>query len=390
MAQEPDAADDLAAAEPGEPIELIAEIAALLGSLRDTLVGLIVDNAPTNWLIAVVAIAASFAVLLLLRWGLRRAFENPKRLWGRQVTLGRLARQTHTWVLAVFAIYIGLTYLTVPALIDNLSRVAVIVAFFAQLAIWASELVAIALERRAERLRQTNKLSSAMALVQTLARFVIWSIALLLVLNNIGVNVTALVAGLGIGGIAIGLAAQSIVADLFSSLSIVFDRPFEEGDFIILGPDHLGTVERIGLKTTRIRSLSGEQLVCSNSDLLAARIRNYKRMYERRIVFRIGVTYQTPHSKLTEIPGMIRAAIEAEPDTRVDRCHFASYGDFALVFETVYFVLGPDYNLYMDRQQAINLAIHRAFEDAGIDFAYPTQTVYVEPTETAPAASARS
>ena len=199
---------------------------------------------------------------------------------------------------------------------------------------------------------------------------------LLLILENVGVDVTALIAGLGVGGIAVALAAQNILGDLFSSMSIVLDKPFVLGDFIIVG-DMMGTVEKIGLKTTRVRSLSGEQLIFSNSDLLGSRIRNFKRMQERRIVFSIGVAYDTPAEKLTAIPGMLRAAVEAQEPVRFDRAHFAKFGDSALIYEVVYFVLKPDYNLSMDIQQAINLRLFREFADRQIEFAFPTQTLHL-------------
>ena len=157
----------------------------------------------------------------------------------------------------------------------------------------------------------------------------------------------------------------------------MLDKPFTIGDFLIID-QHMGSVENIGLKTTRLRSLSGEQLVFSNTDLLKSRIKNYGRMFERRVVFSIGVTYQTPRDKLQRIPGIIRAAVEAQEPVRFDRSHFQSYGDFALQFETVYYVLKPDYNIYMDIQQAINLQIYDAFEQEGIEFAYPTQTLFIE------------
>jgi small-conductance mechanosensitive channel len=208
-------------------------------------------------------------------------------------------------------------------------------------------------------------------------RLVLWAVVLLLVLDNLGVDVTALVAGLGVGGIAVALAVQNILGDLFASLSIVLDKPFTIGDFLIID-DYLGSVEHIGLKTTRMRSLSGEQLVFSNTDLLKSRIKNYGRMFERRVIFDIGVTYQTPREKLQMIPDIIRSAIEAQEPVRFDRSHFRAYGDFSLSFETVYYVLKPDYNLYMDIQQAINLHIHARFEAEGIEFAYPTQTLFVE------------
>ena len=179
-----------------------------------------------------------------------------------------------------------------------------------------------------------------------------------------------------VGGIAVALASQNILGDLFASLSILFDKPFVVGDFIIVG-DMMGTVERVGLKTTRVRSLSGEQLVFSNNDLLSSRIKNYKRMEERRVVFTLGVTYQTNAERLESIPGIIREPIAQEEKVRFDRSHFKGYGDFALLFETVYWVTEPDYNLYMDIQQKINLELFRHFEKQGIEFAYPTQTIHL-------------
>jgi small-conductance mechanosensitive channel len=190
------------------------------------------------------------------------------------------------------------------------------------------------------------------------------------------VDITALVAGLGIGGVAVALALQNILGDLFASLSIVMDKPFVVGDFLMVG-DFLGSVEKIGLKTTRLRSLSGEQLVFSNTDLLGSRIRNFGRMFERRVVFNIGVTYDTPRDRLQLIPGIVREAVEAEKGTRFDRSHFSKYGDFSLNFENVYYVLSADFNQHMDVQQAIFYAIHRRFEEEGIAFAYPTQTLIV-------------
>jgi small-conductance mechanosensitive channel len=198
-----------------------------------------------------------------------------------------------------------------------------------------------------------------------------------MILDNMGFNITALVAGMGVGGIAVALAVQTILGDLFASLSIVLDKPFVVGDFLIIG-DLLGSVEYVGLKTTRLRSLSGEQLIFSNSDLLTSRIRNYGRMFERRVVFNIGVTYQTPRDKLIKIPEIIRTAVETQDKTRFDRSHFKEYGNFSLNYESVYYIQGSDYNMYMDIQQDINLYIHEQFENEGIEFAYPTQTLFIQ------------
>ena len=210
-------------------------------------------------------------------------------------------------------------------------------------------------------------------------KVIVWGLAIIVLLDNFGIKVSALIAGLGIGGVAIALAAQSILGDLFSYFSIFFDRPFKIGDFIIVG-DLLGTVEHIGIKTTRVRSLGGEQLVFSNTDLTNSRVRNYKRMDRRRVVFRLGVTYETGLRELKEIPVVITNIIKGINDTVFDRAHFFSYGDFSLVFEVVYYVIGSDYNKYMDVQQEINLKIKEEFEKHGIEFAYPTQTLYLNKT----------
>ncbi|MDP8244652.1 MAG: mechanosensitive ion channel [Candidatus Hinthialibacter antarcticus] len=227
---------------------------------------------------------------------------------------------------------------------------------------------------------------SAMAIFNFIGQLSLWAITLILVIQNMGYDATGLVTGLGIGGIAIALAVQKVLGDLFASLSIVLDKPFVHGDFVIFDT-FLGNIEHIGIKSTRIRSLTGEQIVCSNSDLLNARIRNFKRMHERRIVFALGVTYQTSAEQLEKIPGYIREIVESKDTVRFDRAHFKAYGDFSLNFETVYYVLSPDYPVYMDIQQDINLRLYRKFEQEGIEFAYPTQTVFVEKGDGGPDAN---
>jgi small-conductance mechanosensitive channel len=211
-------------------------------------------------------------------------------------------------------------------------------------------------------------------------KVVIWALGIIFLLDNLGFEISTVIAGLGIGGIAVALAAQAVLGDLFSYFSIIMDRPFETGDFIILNSEHLGTIEHIGIKTTRIRSLGGEQIVLSNSDLTNSRIKNYKRMEKRRVVFHLGVTYQTRADRLKEIPGVIKEIITSTGGTAFDRAHFSSYGDSSLNFEIVYYVLSSDYNRYMDIQQAINLRIYTEFEAQGIEFAYPTQTIFMEKT----------
>ncbi len=210
----------------------------------------------------------------------------------------------------------------------------------------------------------------------------IWAIGLVFLMGNLGFDVSAVIAGLGIGGIAIALAAQAILGDLFSYFVIFFDRPFEVGDFITV-QDKVGTVEYTGIKTTRVRALTGEQLVFSNTDLTNSRVHNFKKMEERRVVFRLGVVYQTSAAQLEEIPKIVKEIIEKHNDVRFDRGHFATYGDFSLNFEFVYFVIGSEYVKYMDTQQSINMKIYREFENRGIEFAYPTQTLFLNKEEKA-------
>ncbi len=209
---------------------------------------------------------------------------------------------------------------------------------------------------------------------------IIWALGIVFLLDNLGHDVTAIIAGLGVGGIAIALAAQTILGDLFSYFVIFFDQPFEIGDFVSVGTDS-GTVEYVGVKTTRIRTLTGDVLVCSNTDLTNSRIHNFKKLQERRIGFDLGVIYQTKHQQLKAIPGMIRTIIEGVEGVRFDRSHFSGYGDFSLNFNTIYYVLDQDYAVYMDKQQEIYLAIFKKFEEEGIVFAYPTKTIFLSMEE---------
>ena len=205
-------------------------------------------------------------------------------------------------------------------------------------------------------------------------KVIIWGIGIIFILDNLGFEISAVVAGLGIGGIAVAMASQAVLKDLFSYFAILFDRPFEIGDFIIIN-EYMGEIETIGLKTTKIRSLSGELLVFSNSDLTSSRLKNYKRMEKRRVAFIIRVTYQTSLLSIKEIPDIIKSIIVSINETRFDRTHFFSYGEYSLEYEVVYYVLTADYNIYMDIQQEINLKIKEEFEKRGIELAYPTRTM---------------
>lgn len=204
---------------------------------------------------------------------------------------------------------------------------------------------------------------------------VVWTLATVFFLDNMGFQVSSVIAGLGIAGIAVGLAGQAILGDLFSYFAILWDRPFRLGDLVYVG-DVRGYIEYVGLKTTRLRSLDGEEIVMSNSDLTGSRLRNYQRMRRRRVVFGFGVVYQTRPEVLEAIPDMVKEIINGVPRTQVERVHFKEFGDFSLNFEVVYHVLSKEYDEYMDAMQAINLALAKEFEKRSIEFAYPTQTLF--------------
>lgn len=284
---------------------------------------------------------------------------------------------THPLFILAMGMYAGVQWLALPeARIVLLSRLA-IGALLLQLARWGDVGVYSWLNHyRARRGAQDAASTTSTAALGFVVRAVMWLLIILMILDNFGVNITTLVASLGIGGIAVALALQNILGDLFSSLSIVLDKPFVVGDFITVD-DIAGTVEYVGLKTTRIRGLGGEQIIFSNSDLLKSRIRNFKSMQTRRISFAIGVTYETSTQQLHAIPAILRDIVKAQPNVDFDRAHFKSYGPSSLDFETVYIMKTPDFNAYMDVQQAINLALFERFEKEGIAFARPTQAVYL-------------
>ena len=338
------------------------------------------------WLVALAVFAATFFALWIVNAVVRRRAkwlaERTGSPWAQGVV--DLLNTTRFWFLLAIAIFFASLLIFEPGSKPrNVLEKAAVVALVLQAAIWGNVLITHLISRYMKERLETDAASvTTMAAIGFLGKLALWAVAVLMILSNVGVEVTALIAGLGIGGAAVALASQNILADLFASLSIVLDKPFVLGDFIIVG-DMMGTVENVGLKTTRIRSLSGEQLVFPNGDLLQKPIRNFKRMQQRRVVFSLGVTYETPRDRLAAIPAILREIVEARQPTRFDRAHFQKYGDSALIFEVVYYVLSADYNKYMDIQQQINFAIMDRFAELGVAFAYPTQTVYVQRSELA-------
>lgn len=340
-----------------------------------------------RWSSALAVTLIGFLVLrVLLAWirARLRSFSGRTTTRVDDVVADALDK-TKILLLLVVAVWMGSLLLELPerwvAIVRGVARVALIL----QAGFWASVFLVFGIKSYvARRLENDAASATSVTALGFLAKVVLWALVLVLALQNLGIEVTALVAGLGVSGIAVALASQHILGDLFASFVILLDKPFVIGDFIIVG-DFLGSVEYVGLKTTRVRSLSGEQVVFSNTDLLASRVRNFKRMAERRVLFTIGVTYQTSHEHLREIPGLVREIIESQERVRFDRSHFKGFGDFALVFEIVYYVLSSDYAAYMDVQEQINLELHRRFTEKGIDFAYPTQTLWLQREEPVPA-----
>lgn len=343
---------------------------------------LLLGNSLLAWATALgAALAINFAVGVV-KWAVINRLSKMAGKTGTSLddALIMVVRRTHQGLVLLVSLYIGTRYLELPARSVEALRIVATVAAFMQIGMWASATFNFWIDRYRKRAVAADvSAATSLGAITFVGRVVVWAIVLLVALDNLGVNVTALVAGLGVGGIAVALAVQNILGDLFASLSIVIDKPFVVGDFIIVD-DYLGTVEYVGLKTTRIRSLGGEQIVFSNSDLLGARVRNYKRMYERRVVFAFGLVYQTAPEQIEKATQLVREIIEQQPLARFDRAHFFKFGDSSLDFEVVYWMKDPDYNKYMDTQQAVCLAMMRAFAAQNISFAYPTRTLFVEGT----------
>ncbi|MBN2306860.1 mechanosensitive ion channel [Candidatus Peregrinibacteria bacterium] len=274
------------------------------------------------------------------------------------------------------ALYVALQILILHPVIHKTVEIILVILVIYWATKLAAELIEFGLAKVAKKQNGKREKNTTYYALNLISKLILWSTGLLLILSNLGVNISALVASLGIGGIAVALAIQNILSDIFSSFSLYLDKPFEIGDFIIVG-ENMGTVKKIGLKTTRIEALQGEEIVISNNELTSTRVRNFKKMKKRRIVFLIGVTYSTPHKLLSKIPKIIKETIKSIKKTTFDRSHFANFGASSLNFETVYYLESSDYNEYMDTQQKINLALVKSFEKEGIEIAFPTQTVYL-------------
>ncbi|MBM3296600.1 MAG: mechanosensitive ion channel family protein [Candidatus Aminicenantes bacterium] len=336
-------------------------------------------NTVLQWLLAALILAAVLVLTMILVRLLGRKLMKvaQKTETHADDLIALLIKKTKFFFLLAVSVFCASLFLILPPAFSVVFRKALVIAFLLQGAVWGTTLISFWIDHYVKEKRGGDAAArTTFSALGFILRLVLWSLIVLLGLDNLGVNITALITGLGIGGVAVALAMQNILSDLFASLSIALDKPFVLGDYIVVD-SFQGTVEHIGLKTTRVRSLSGEQLIFSNNDLLKSRIRNLERMTERRIVFGLRVSRRTPREKLTAVPVLLREIIGARTDARFDRAHLKELGDFSYDFEVVYWVLSPDYARYMDVQHAINLEIARRFARKGIKLAYPTQAVIV-------------
>jgi len=287
----------------------------------------------------------------------------------------RIIRSFHPPFYLFLAFYVALQFLSVSLFVGRAMDIILLIWVVYQIVL-AVQIVLDFVIHRKQSFEEDAGAKNILNIGGNILKWILWIFGALFVLSNLGVEITSLIAGLGIGGVAVAFALENILSDLFSSFAIYLDKPFQVGDFIIVGT-YSGVVERIGIKTTRIRALQGEEVVISNRELTSVRVQNFKKLKERRVVFLFGVAYETPNEKVKKIPSIIQEIVEGVEGARFDRSHFQSFGDSALLFETVYFIESNDYTKYMDIQQAVNLGVKEVFEKEEIAMAYPTQTIYL-------------
>ena len=340
-----------------------------------TLSTIILGNTVQEYLIAVGVFIISLFILKIIRTVIFYRLEKLAQRTKTDIddTFLKIIKSVKPPFYFFLAVYLSFSSLTIYPPVKKVLKAILIIWIIYQLILASQILIDYIIKRKFKKKEKDN---SATDLASKILKGILWTFGILLALSNLGVNISSLIAGLGIGGVAVALAMQNILSDLFSSFSIYFDKPFEIGDFIIVG-DMMGTVKKIGIKTTRIRALQGEEIVFSNRELTTAKIQNFGKMQERRICFQIGVVYETPLENLKKIPSLIQEIIQSVDLTRFDRAHFVKFGDSSLIFEIVYYLQTPDYNQYMDIHQKINFKIKEIFEKENIGMAYPTQTIYL-------------
>ncbi|MFD2602692.1 mechanosensitive ion channel family protein [Flavobacterium suzhouense] len=347
--------------------------------MNEFLDNIFLGNTIYNWLMVIAIIVITFIALKIFKHYIFRRLKkwaaSTSTTWD-EFLLGIIEKSVFP-LLYITTVYFSIQTLNLPEKLSNVLHVAYMMAitfYIIKIVIAAFKKFVFSFIQRDEDSESKEKQAGGLIAI---VNIIIWILGIVFLIDNMGYNVTTIIAGLGVGGIAIALAAQAVLGDLFSYFVIFFDRPFEIGDFVVIDNDN-GVIEYIGIKTTRIRTLNGEQLICSNTDLTNSRLHNFKRMQRRRIVFSLGVTYQTTATQLAQIPELVKNIILNTSNVSYDRGHFSGFGDFSLNFEFVYYVEAPDYNVYMDSQQEIFLNIFKSFEKEGVEFAYPTQTIQID------------
>lgn len=335
-------------------------------------------NSVENYLIALAIILGSILIAKILKFILEKKLSDfvtktPNKIDDLLVDV--LLRPI-VFILTIVGLYVALEYLAIPESFNKWIKGFFQIIIAIKITSSLSKILVLILDYYFEKHPHLQNNTNLLYISKKSIAFLLWLVVIILIITNLGYNVNSLIAGLGIGGIAIALAAQNILGDLFSSISIFVDKPFQIGDFIVVGTQK-GTVKSIGMKTTRLTTLQGEELVLPNALLTAQEVQNFRKMKKRRIVFQFGVLYETPLKKLKEIPQLVKEIFEDKAKAELDRVHFSTLGDFSLNFEVVYFLTTGDYNEYMDMQQSINLDLMESFEKHKIQFAYPTQKIFV-------------
>jgi small-conductance mechanosensitive channel len=332
------------------------------------------SNSVLEWMVAFGVAAAWLVALLVMRQLIRRydrqLADRPEI--GLMRTLTAALAQTKVLFMLVVVAASGISTLSPSGIVTRIAHAAVMIALIWQVGIWSTVATNTLLERRRQQVLDTDRATAgSLNIIGVVVRSVIWIVVVLLILENAGVDVSALMAGLGIGGVAVALALQNILGDLFASLAITVDRPFVVGDLLMV-ENYAGKVEYIGLKSTRLRSIGGEQIIMSNADLLRSRLRNFGRLRERQVEFTLGIDYATSWEMLERIPSIIEEIVNSQAEARFERSHLARHGAYSLDFETVYRVLSPELKRHMEIQHRIQIMIHREFARLGIKFAEPT------------------
>jgi small-conductance mechanosensitive channel len=336
---------------------------------------IIFNNTIIDYLLAILAFLAFLAIFYIIK---NKVWQRLEKVGNKNFSvfkgkLSKIIKSINFKFILVLSLWLAAKTLILNNLIVDILNTLLIVVVFYQGVIIVNVLIKFWIDAQKDTDRQKKNLFNFLSTITTV---IIWIFAILLILANLGVNVTSLIAGLGIGGIAVALAAQNILGDLFASLTIYFDKPFEVGDFIYIDKETMGTVDQIGFRSTRMVSIQGEQIIINNSLLTSKKIYNYKKMAKRRVAINFGVVYQTSQEKMKEIPEIVKKIVGGIERMDLDRVHFKEFADSALVFEVVYYINSADYNEYMDLNQRLHMEIKGIFEEKGIEMAFPTQTVY--------------